>query len=265
MIPNNLRSRWAEGRAVLNGWLSIGSGFGAEIMAAQGYDSLTVDLQHGALDYRDMLAMFQAMRASGVVPMARVPWLEPGSIMRALDAGAYGVICPMVNSAADAARFVDCMRYPPQGQRSFGPTRARFASGGDPSVEANATVLALAMIETREALEAVEAIAATPGLDGLYIGPSDLGLSLGGGQAPARMDHEDPGIRAAIDRIRQAGQARGLRVGIHCASPDYAARMVAEGFDLVTVSGDVGLLAGAAQASVARFRALAEGGGTAAD
>src|SRR3954466_12300343 len=109
MKKNRLKQIWAEGGPVLNGWLSIGNPFTAEIMAAQGYDSVTVDVQHGALDYAALLPMFQAMRASGVVPMVRVPWLEPGIIMKALDAGAYGIVCPMVNSAAQAAEFVSYM------------------------------------------------------------------------------------------------------------------------------------------------------------
>src|SRR5262245_48660108 len=120
MIKNKLKAIWAEGRPSINGWLSIGNSFTAEIMAAQGYDSVTVDVQHGALDYSAMLPMLQAVRASGVVPMARVPWLEPGIIMKALDAGAYGIICPMVNTAEAAAAFASYVRYPPEGQRSFG-------------------------------------------------------------------------------------------------------------------------------------------------
>ena len=120
MNPNQLKKKWQDGQATINGWLSIGNGFTAEIMAAQGYDSLTVDIQHGFLDYNDAKGMLQALRASGVTPMARVPWLEPGIIMKALDAGAYGIICPMVNTADQAATLVDTMRYPPLGNRSFG-------------------------------------------------------------------------------------------------------------------------------------------------
>ncbi len=162
MFTNRLRKIWSEGRPAVNGWLSIGNAFTAEIMAAQGYDSVTVDMQHGALDYSAALPMMQAMRASGVTVMARAPWREPGIIMKALDAGAQGIICPMINSAAEAAEFVSYMRYPPRGQRSFGPTRAAFAYGSY-GVSANDEVLALAMIETREGLDNLEEIAATPG------------------------------------------------------------------------------------------------------
>src|SRR6185503_10279569 len=136
MIKNKLKQIWSEGRPSINGWLSIGNPFTAEIMAAQGYDSVSVDLQHGALDYSMLLPMLQAVRASGIVPMARVPWLEPGIIMKALDAGAYGIICPMVNTADAAAEFASYVRYPPLGQRSFGPTRANFSAGANYAAEA---------------------------------------------------------------------------------------------------------------------------------
>ncbi len=117
MIRNRLKQLWADGRPTLNGWLSIANAFTAEIMAAQGYDSIGIDLQHGAVDYQTALSMLQAMRASGVVPLVRVPWLEPGIIMKALDAGAYGVICPMINTGRQAAEFVSYVRYPPLGNR----------------------------------------------------------------------------------------------------------------------------------------------------
>ena len=182
MITNKLKQLWSEGKPTINGWCSIGNAFTAEIMAAQGYDFVTVDVQHGALDYSSLLPMLQAMRASGVVPMARVPWLEPGIIMKALDAGAFGIICPMVNNAQQAAEFVSYMRYPPLGQRSFGPTRVSFAAGADYGAHANNEMLAFAMIETAEGMSNLSSIAATPGLDGLYVGPADLTLGLAQGR-----------------------------------------------------------------------------------
>ena len=186
MIPNRLKQLWAEGKPTINGWCSIGNPFTAEIMAAQGYDSVTIDVQHGALDYSSVLPMLQAMGASGVVPMTRVPWLEPGIIMKMLDAGAYGVICPMVSTAEQAAEFVSYMRYPPLGQRSYGPTRVSFSAGSNYGSEANSELLAFAMIETAEGMANLDAIAATPGLDGIYVGPADLTLGLTRGRlAPA--------------------------------------------------------------------------------
>ena len=265
MSFNPLRRLWERGEPVVNGWLSIGSPFVAEIMAAQGYDSLTVDLQHGALDAGDALGMFQAMRASGVAPLARVPWLDPGAIMKALDAGAYGVICPMVSTAEDAARFVACLRYPPGGARSFGPTRVSFATGPGYFEAANAEIVGLAMIETAEAMANLEAIVATPGLDGVYVGPADLTLGVTGGRLGPGFDREEPEMDAAIGRVLAAAKTAGVRAGIHCGGPDYAAAAVARGFDLVTVSNDVRLLAGAAAASVAALRARIGRGGRGAD
>src|SRR5437879_7071901 len=145
MIKNKLKQIWAEGRPSINGWLSIGNAFTAEIMAAQGYDSVSIDIQHGALDYSSVLPMLQAMRASGVVPMARVPWLDAATVMKVLDAGAYGVICPMINTAEEAKRLVSFVRYAPTGTRSFGPTRATFSAGADYGNRADDQVLCFAM------------------------------------------------------------------------------------------------------------------------
>ncbi len=261
MIPNRLKEAWDAGRPTLNGWLSIGNPFTAEIMAAQGYDSLTVDVQHGALDYSMALPMLQAMRASGVVPMARVPWLEPGIIMKMLDAGAYGVICPMVSTAEQAAAFVSCLRYPPAGQRSFGPTRANFSAGANYAGEANGQIVGFAMIETAEAMANLDAIAATPGLDGLYVGPADLTLGLSEGRLAPGFDREESEMVAALKTILAACKRNGLRAALHCGTPDYAAKAIGWGFDMTTVGGDSRLLAAAAAASVQRFRELTAGGG----
>lgn len=255
MFRNRLKAQWTEGRPAINGWLSIGNPFTAEIMAAQGYDSVTIDAQHGALDYASVLPMLQAMRASGVTPMVRVPWREPGAIMKALDAGAQGIICPMVNSAAEAAEFVSYLRYPPHGQRSFGPTRAAFAYGSY-GTAANDEVLALAMIETQQGVDNLEAIAATPGIDGIYIGPADLTLGTQMGALPPGFDREEDVMVSLIRRILAACKANGIRACIHCGTPDYAAKAIGWGFDLTTVGGDSRFLAAAAGASVARWREL---------
>ena len=256
MIRNALKQKWAAGQVTLNGWCSIGSSFSAEIMAAQGYDSVTIDVQHGALDYSDLLPMFQAMRASGVTLLARVSWLEPGIIMKCLDAGAYGVICPMIGTAAQAAEFVSYVRYPPLGQRSFGPTRALFAVGENYAVEANGEILAFAMIETAEGMDNLAAIVATPGLDGIYVGPSDLTFSLTQGRLVPALDREEPEMIAALQRIVAACKAAGIRSALHCGTPEYAARAIGWGFDMTTVGGDSRFLAAAAAESVARFRTL---------
>lgn len=255
MPHNKLKDIWAAGKPALNAWCSIGNPFTAEIMATQGYDSVTVDIQHGALDYSAALPMLQALRGSGVVPMVRVPWRDPAHVMKALDAGALGIICPMINTRTEAEEFVSYMRYPPRGQRSFGPTRANIAYGGY-GVEANDDVLAFAMIETMEGMENVEEIAATPGLDGIYIGPADLTLGTQEGRLPPGFDREEEVMVGLIRRIVDVCKASGIRAGLHCGTSEYAAKAIGWGCDLTTVSGDVRLLAASAAASVAKWREL---------
>ena len=265
MPKNKLKDIWAAGQPALNGWCSIGNPFTAEIMAAAGYDSVTVDMQHGALDYASVLPMFQAMRGSGVVPMARVPWLDPGQIMKALDAGALGIICPMVNSRDEAEEFVRYMRYPPLGQRSFGPTRANIAYGGYAVTEANEQVLALAMIETAEGMANLEEIAATPGLDGIYVGPADLTLGTQEGRLAPGFDREEPEMIALIQQIAGVCEKNDMAACLHCGTPDYAARAIGWGYRLTTVGGDSRFLAAAAGASVIAWRDRTGATGAAGD
>ena len=216
-------------------------------------------MQHGALDYSNVLPMFQAMRASGATIMARVPWNEPGIIMKALDAGAYGIICPMVNNAEDAARFVSYLRYPPHGQRSFGPTRVSFVAGANYAAEANDNMLAFAMIETADGMVNLDAIAATPGLDGIYVGPADLTLSLTHGRLAPGFDREEPEMIKALQTILAACKKNGIRAALHCGTPEYAALAIGWGFNMTTVGGDSRFLAAAAGAAVSGFRKLTDG------
>ena len=260
MTINNLRKVWDEGRPAINGWCSVGSPFTAEIMAAQGYDSICIDMQHGALDYSAALPMIQAMRASGVSIGVRVPWLDPAAIMKSLDAGALNIICPMVNNAEEAAEFVSYMRYPPDGERSFGPTRANVPMPGyGPPM--NKEVVALAMVETAAGMENLEAIAATPGLDGIYVGPSDLTLGTQEGRLPPGFDREEPEIVEMIKRIAKVCADNSIKACLHCGTPEYAAKAIGWGYHLTTVSGDARLLTAAAGASVERFRELTGAGG----
>lgn len=265
MIKNRLKELWSQDRASLNGWCSIGNSFTAEIMAAQGFDSITIDMQHGALDYAAVLPMFQSMRASGATLMARVPWLEPGIIMKALDAGAYGIICPMVNSAEDAAKLVSYLRYPPLGQRSFGPTRVSFAAGANYAGEANDNMLAFAMIETAEGMANLDAIAATPGLDGLYVGPADLTLSLTSGRLTPGFDREEPEMIEALQKVVAACRKNNICAALHCGTPEYAARAIGWGFRMTTVGGDSRFLAAAAGSAVSAFRKLTQATETSAE
>jgi 4-hydroxy-2-oxoheptanedioate aldolase len=250
-----LRRHWAAGQATVNAWCLIGNPFVAEIMAAQGFDSLTVDMQHGALDHTDLLPMLQAMRASGATLLARVAWLDPAQVMKALDAGAAGIICPMINTAEEAARFVSYMRYPPMGQRSYGPVRAGLLHGPGYAQSANADHLAFAMIETAAGFANLEEIAATPGLDGLYVGPSDLSLSTSQGRLPPGLDREEPEIQAMLQRVADVCQRSGIVAGLQCGRADYAARARGWGYRFLTVGSDMGFLSSGACDAVSAFRA----------
>ena len=246
---------WREGGAVLNGWLHIPSSFSAELMAHAGYDSLTVDLQHGASDFDTALAMMQAISTTDTVPIVRVSWNEPGLIMRVLEAGSYGVICPMINTREDAEKFVGACRYPPEGYRSFGPFRATLYGGADYAAHANEAVITMAMIETREALENVDGIMSVPGLDAVFVGPADLGQSLGEGPG---MDRTEPAVVEAIDGVLAAARRHGVAAGIFTGSVEYASQMVKKGFRFVTVLSDGRLLASAAGETIAALKG--EGG-----
>ncbi|MBP0628181.1 aldolase/citrate lyase family protein [Cupriavidus sp. AcVe19-1a] len=252
MRENRIRKMWAAGQAVVNGWLSISSAFAAETMAHQGWDSLTIDLQHGALDYADALALLTAISTTDTVPVVRVPWNEPGILMKVLDAGAYGVICPMVNTRADAERLVAATRYPPLGTRSFGPIRGLLYGGADYAQHANDTVVVLAMIETRQGLENLDEILSVDGLDGVYIGPSDLSLALG---CRPTFDDVDPPVAQAIEHVAARARAHGRVAGVHNGAPAAALRRIGQGFGFVTVSSDARLMAAGAQQVMAEMRA----------
>jgi 4-hydroxy-2-oxoheptanedioate aldolase len=255
MLTNRVKRLWSEGRPAVNAWLSIGSPFTAEIMAEQGYDALTLDLQHGVIGFEATVGMLQSMRASGAAVMARVSWLDPAAIMRVLDAGAVGVICPMIDNAEQAARLVSMIRYPPVGVRSFGPTRASVAAGGAYGFDADDHILGFAMIETAAAYADLDRIVTTPGLDGVYVGPADLTIALTGRRYPIGVDREEPEMVEAIQRVLTAAHGAGIRAGLHCGSADYAARAIEWGFDLVTLSSDARLLSVAAATSLAALRA----------
>ena len=234
-FENPLRRIWAEGRTAVNGWLSMSGILSTEIMARAGWDSLTIDMQHGTADYADMLAMLAVIQQTPTVPMVRARWNDPAHIMQILDAGALGVICPMIESVDDAARFVSCCRYPPQGTRSFGPIRARYCWGEGYVAGANDAILPIAMIETKSALENLEQILRIDGLGGIYIGPVDLGMALG---YPPGLDRREPGFIEVVEHILAEAKRCGVPVGIHCGGPEYAKEMAKKGASLVTAGTD---------------------------
>lgn len=252
MRENHLRTLWKSGGAAVNGWLTIPSSFAAETMAHQGWDTLTIDMQHGMIDDAALVPMLQAISTTDTVPIVRVPWLEPGILMRALDAGAYGVICPMVNTREDAQKLVAYTHYPPRGTRSFGPLRAVLYAGLDYVQHANDTIVTFAMIETAEALDNLDDILSVEGLDAIYIGPSDLSLALG---CKPTFDDLEPKAFEAVEHILARAKAHGVVAGIHNGTPEAALKRIAKGFQFVTISSDARLMADGAQQVISAMRA----------
>jgi 4-hydroxy-2-oxoheptanedioate aldolase len=251
MRENKIQTIVRAGGVVVNGWLGLPSSFAAEVMAHQGFDSLTIDMQHGPIHFDTALPMLQAITTTDATPLARVPWNEPGICMKLLDAGCYGLICPMINNRAECEAFVGACKYPPVGYRSNGPTRARFYGGADYGERANETILALAMIETAEALHNLDAILSVPGLDGIYVGPADLSVSLQNKMPP---DPLGAAVMAALPVIVEATRRHGIIAGIHALSTQHALHMIELGFQFVTLQSDVAFLAAQASATVAAVR-----------
>jgi 4-hydroxy-2-oxoheptanedioate aldolase len=241
MRRNTLKEIWANGGAVVNGWCSIPSSFSAEVMAHQGFDSICIDMQHGVASYQVAVTMLQAISSTPVIPLIRVSWNEPGQLMRALDAGAYGVICPMINTAEQARELVSACKYPPVGIRSFGPIRAKYYAGGsthgggDYHDFANEETLVIPQIETREAIVNIDEILQVPGIGAVYVGPSDLAMALG---SQPRAGQKDPAVVAARQEIVAACKRHNIPAGIHTPSSEVALKMIASGFQLTTIASD---------------------------
>ena len=236
MRKNKLKKLLRDGTPVFNGWLQIPSSVSAEIMANQPWDSLTIDMQHGLVDYPNALSMLQSISTTDVTPMVRVNWNEPGQIMKVLDAGSYGIICPMVSNKKDAEKFVQACMYPPNGFRSFGPMRGLLYGGNDYAKFANEEILKFAMIETREALENLDDIMSVKGIDGIYIGPADLSLAVG--EEPGFDKPENSKAYEQIVKILDHSKKNNIFAGIHNGTPEYALKMIDIGFNIVTVGAD---------------------------
>lgn len=239
--PSNDTRVSIDTHIMLGAWCSFTDTFVTELIARHGFDYVCIDQQHGFNANTNLVGQIQAVEAGGSIPFVRVQRNEPGQIGKVLDAGAKGVIIPLVNDAGEARSAVEACRYPPRGQRSFGPTKARFSLGAA-DVETLEGVKCIVMVETREALQKVDSIAAVRGVDGIYIGPSDLSLALGFSptEGPGR-----PEFKAAIDRIVSACRAEGIAVGIHCVDGQSAATYARLGFDIITVLSDWSTLANA--------------------
>ena len=255
MRRNRLKEIIRQGGVVIDAWLTIPSSFAAEAMAHQGFDAVTIDTQHGLIGFETAVAMLQAISTTDAVPMARVAANDPAAIMQLLDAGAYGIICPMISSADEARAFAAACRYPPRGVRSFGPSRGQFYGGADYAERADDEIIALAMIETTGGIENVDAILAVPEIDGIFIGPNDLSLALG--RRPAS-ESNDPLVSDTIRGIAARARAAGKIAAIFCSGGEGAARRICEGFNFVVPGGDLGHLLRSAEASVATARAAAK-------
>ena len=221
-------------------------------MANQNWDSLTLDMQHGVIDYPNAVGMLQAISTTNVVPMARVNWNEPGQIMKILDAGAYGIICPMVSNKKEAENFIKACMYPPDGFRSYGPIRGLVYGGPDYAEESNNEILKFAMIETKESLENLDEIMKTPGLDGIYIGPADLSLAIG--QKPSFDKPEGDPVYEVIMKILDHAKKNKIIAGIQNGQPEYAEKMIKKGFQLVTIGSDQRYMAAASKAALGKLK-----------
>ena len=252
MRKNRLKELFKSGKPIINSWLSVPSSFSAEVMANQGWDSVTIDMQHGLIDYPNAVNMLQAISTTDTTPLARVNWNEPGQIMKILDAGCYGVICPMVSNRKEAENFVRACQYPPKGYRSFGPIRASIYGGSDYAKYADNEILKLAMIETKEPLEKLDEILDTPNLDGIYIGPADLSLAVG--EEPGFDKPDNSKAYNEISKILEAAKKRNLLTGIHNGTPEYAQKMISKGFNLVTVGSDSRYIVSGAKSDLEKLK-----------
>ena len=252
MRKNKLKEIFKKGGAAINGWLQIPNSFTAELMANQDWDSLTLDLQHGVIDYSNAISMLQAISTTNVVPLARVNWNEPGQIMKILDAGAYGVICPMVSNRKEAENFVQACMYPPKGYRSYGPIRGLVYGGPDYAEKANDEILKFAMIETKESLDNLDEIMQTPGLNGIYIGPADLSLAIG--EKPSFDKPEGDPVYSVIMKILEHAKKNNIVAGIQNGQPEYADKMIKKGFQLVTIGSDQRYMTGAAKEALGKLK-----------
>jgi 4-hydroxy-2-oxoheptanedioate aldolase len=238
MRPNKLRELQAQRKTAVMGWVGFDSPYLAEMVGSLGYDAVLIDCQHGMIALDKAVSMLQAVSATQATPLMRVYNNSLGDIHKALDSGAYGVICPLINTPEEAHRFGISCRYPfngREGLRSYGPARGLLYGGADYVQHANDTIMALAMIETPSGLDQVEAIAAVASIDGLFIGPSDLAISLG---LMPGADYATGPLSDAINRILAACQAHGKYAGVWCADVAMARNMASRGFDMVVPGTD---------------------------
>jgi 4-hydroxy-2-oxoheptanedioate aldolase len=248
---NKVRQIWNSGGSALAAWLQLHGVLHAETMANCGYDAVVIDLQHSTTTFDQAVSMMVAIEKAGVEPIVRLKWNEPSDIMKLIDAGAYGVIAPMIDCAEDARKFADALHYPPLGKRSYGPRRPVLKYGKDYVDKASDSVVSMAMIETSEGLKNAAEILEVNGIDGIFIGPTDLSLALGVAPKP---DPTEPIVLESITKLRELAHAHGKVVGIFTGSGEGAKQRLSEGFDFVSATPDLAMLTTAARATVATAR-----------
>jgi 4-hydroxy-2-oxoheptanedioate aldolase len=235
MRKNKLKNIFQSGGTATCGWLHIPNTWTAELMSHAGWDCITVDMQHGLHNIETAMQMMQAISTTDAVPLARCNWNEPGEIMRLLDSGAYGIICPMINTKTDCEKFVGACRYPPMGYRSFGPTRPRIYAGADYGEYANEEILTFAMIETKEAVENIDGIISVTGLDGIFVGSGDLKLSYTGKTGHTT---QSDFFENALNKILNSCKKHGIVPGIWCATVEDAKKCKEKGFKFIALQSD---------------------------
>ncbi|MBS0483403.1 MAG: hypothetical protein JSR96_14910 [Proteobacteria bacterium] len=238
-MKNHALTQWRERKEPSYGaWLNLPDLYSAEMLARMGFDWVCIDLQHGLISYSDLLGLVPALSGTKATVLVRVTSNDAGQIGRALDAGGHGVIVPMVNTAEEAAQAVAACRYPPQGTRSCGPMRDAMLEGFEYLATANSQIACVAMIETREGLANVKAIAATPGLDGLFIGPMDLCYGIG--ITPGSFG--DPAFIEAVDQIKQACADAGIAAGMFGYNAALSRAALEDGFQFSSIGSDANFL-----------------------
>ena len=251
MKTNPVRAKLKRGEASLGAWLVLPDPFAARLMSSVGFDWLNVELEHAPVNIETAAACFVAIAAGGAVPLARVPFNTVENIKRVLDNGAWGVVVPMVNSRAEAEAAVAAARYQPLGQRSVGGQLHAVSFGADPATyyaRANDEILLVVMIEHVRAVEDAEAILSVPGVDAFFIGPNDLTNSMG---RPPVFESDDPEFTQALRHLLAVGRKYGVASGIHVADAAAAARRRAEGFQMIAIASDAGLMLAKARESLA--------------
>ncbi len=235
MFNKKIISLIRKNKPIINGWLSIPNSFTAQSMSNMGWDTLTIDMQHGQNEYLSSIPMLQGISNGSSMPFVRVPSLDSGIIVKMLDAGAVGIIAPMINNKNDCEKFVSICHYPPIGERSFGPARSIETYGQDYYKYANSQIITLAMIETEEAMKNLDSILSVKNLTGVYIGPSDMSISYG---LNPKFDVLEEPVYSNIKLVAKKAKEYGKVAGIHNGSIEYAKKMINFGYRFVTVSSD---------------------------